>query len=212
MSSERILVQKEILPEFRKLVVDRVQKLKAGSNANADTQLVRHAIQVAFRPVYLHIAVSQGPLFNPGAARGVIKLIQQAKAEGAKALVGGNEDEAGGEYKTVVQPTVLDNVTPSMSFWHREAFGPVLAFTAFDTMDEAVKMANDTEFSLIAGIWTSNLHEAMKYAPMMKAGSVQVNGSTIHIEPSFGNAGLGGASGYGRFTIDAVSLVGYREL
>lgn len=48
-------------------------------------------------------------------------------------------------------------------------------------------MANDSEYSLIAGFWTSNLHEAMKYAPQIRAGSVQVNGSTIHIEPTFGN-------------------------
>lgn len=56
-------------------------------------------------------------------------------------------------------------------------------------MDEAIRMANDSEYTLIAGIWTSNLHEAMKYAPQIRAGSVQVNGSTIHIEPTFGNVG-----------------------
>lgn len=90
-----------------------------------------------------------------------------------------------------------------------------------------MKLANDSEYSLIAGLWTSDLHEAMKYAPQLRAGSVQVNGSTIHIEPTFGNvsfirpslsllhadfqillqAGLGGASGYGRFNVDSVSAL-----
>lgn len=100
----------------------------------------------------------------------------------------------------------------------------MICLTPFDDIEEAVRLANDSEYSLIAGLWTSNLHEAMKYAPQLRAGSVQVNGSTIHIEPTFGNvskrylrsyrillirlqAGLGGASGYGRFNVDAVSMV-----
>lgn len=99
---------------------------------------------------------------------------------------------------------VLGDVTTSMSIWPRETFGPVIALTPFDTMEEAIRLANDSEYSLIASLWTSNLHEAMKFAPQIKAGSVQVNGATIHVEPTFGNAGLGGASGYNRFNVDSV--------
>lgn len=63
----------------------------------------------------------------------------------------------------------------------------VISLTPYENIEDAVEMANDSEYSLIAGLWTSNLHEAMKYAPQLRAGSVQVNGSTIHIEPTFGN-------------------------
>lgn len=63
----------------------------------------------------------------------------------------------------------------------------VITLTPYEDIEDAIKMANDSEYSLIAGFWTSNLHEAMKYAPQIRAGSVQVNGSTIHIEPTFGN-------------------------
>lgn len=149
----------------------------------------------------------QGALFNPSAAKKVVSLISDTVREGASLLAGEALTEAEGDYKTVIQPTVLSNVTTSMSMWKQETFGPVIALTPFDTMDQAVAMANDSDFSLIAGLWTSNLHEAMKYAPMIRSGSVQVNGSTIHIEPSFGNAGLGAASGYGRFNVDAVCVI-----
>ena len=63
----------------------------------------------------------------------------------------------------------------------------VLTLTPFDTMDEAIKLANDTEYSLSAGLWTSNLHEAMTYAPQIRSASVHVNGATVYVEISVGN-------------------------
>jgi acyl-CoA reductase-like NAD-dependent aldehyde dehydrogenase len=72
---------------------------------------------------------------------------------------------------------------------YRKAYAirAVISLTPYEDIEDAVRMANDSEYSLIAGFWTSDLHEAMKYAPQLRAGSVQVNGSTIHIEPTFGN-------------------------
>lgn len=181
MGTERVLVHESILPEFERLVTERVSKLRAGDTK--DAQL--------------------GPLFRPSAADTVTKQIQDAVQKGARVLVGDKSPQPSGDFATIVAPTVLSGISTSMDIWERESFGPTISITCFKTMDEAVTLANDSEYSLIAGLWTSNLHEAMKYAPQLRAGSVQVNGSTIHIEPSFGNAGLGGATGYGRFNIDS---------
>ncbi|KAL7004926.1 hypothetical protein EMMF5_005539 [Cystobasidiomycetes sp. EMM_F5] len=182
MSAERVLVQREVYERFSKLVADRVSKLQAGDPS---------------------ATAALGPLFTQQAASNVAKQIADAVKDGAKVLTGAASGAPEGDYKTVIQPMVLGDVTTSMSIWPRETFGPVIALTPFDTMEEAIRLANDSEYSLIASLWTSNLHEAMKFAPQIKAGSVQVNGATIHVEPTFGNAGLGGASGYNRFNVDS---------
>lgn len=181
MSTERVLVHKSIYDDFARLVTERVAKLRTGDPKEAQL----------------------GPLFRPSAAETVVSQIRDAAQQGAQVLVGEVPEQATGDYATLVQPTVLSGVSTKMDIWERESFGPVITLTPYEDIEDAVKMANDSEYSLIAGFWTSNLHEAMKYAPQLRAGSVQVNGSTIHIEPTFGNAGLGGASGYGRFNVDA---------
>ncbi|CAD6579679.1 MAG: hypothetical protein CYPHOPRED_000982 [Cyphobasidiales sp. Tagirdzhanova-0007] len=168
MSTERVLVQKDVYERFEQLVSQRVATIKTG-DVTASAQM--------------------GALFTPASAQNVVTQIQEAVQNGAKMFVGQTSKQAGGEYNTLVQPTVLGDVRQDMTIWHKELFGPVIAMTPFGTMDEAIALANDSKYSLSAGIWTTNLEEAMTYAPQIRAASVQ--------------AGLGGASGYGRFNIDA---------
>ena len=66
----------------------------------------------------------------------------------------------------------------------------VISLTPFDSMAEAIELANDSDYSLSAGLWTSNLHEAMTYAPQIHAATVQVNGATVYVETSVGNVSL----------------------
>ena len=63
----------------------------------------------------------------------------------------------------------------------------VVSLTPFDNMEEAVRLANDSDYSLSAGLWTSNLHEAMTYGPRIRAASLQVNGATVYVETAIGN-------------------------
>lgn len=71
-----------------------------------------------------------------------------------------------------------------------------------DTLDEAVELANATEYSFTASVWTENIYRAMDVAQRIRFGAVMINGSTVHTEPGMDHAGLGGETGYGRFDID----------
>lgn len=120
-------------------------------------------------------------MFTQQAAQNVAVQIADAVKAGAQLLVGEASGKASGDFKTIIKPTVLADIKPSMPIAIRETFGPVIALIPFDTMDEAIAIANDSAYSLIASLWTSNLHEAMTYAPRIRAGSVQVNGATVHV-------------------------------
>ena len=185
MSTERVLVQSNVHEELSKRIVEVVSKLRAG-DATTSAQL--------------------SALFSAESAENVIAQLNDAVEKGAKTLLL-SATVAEGSNKTVIQPQVVTGVKPGMGLWQRETFGPIIALTTFETVDEAVQLANDSDYSLIAGLWTRSLEHALAVAPRIRAGSVQVNGATIHVEPAFGNAGLGGASGYGRFNVDAVRLL-----
>ncbi|KAK0482435.1 Aldehyde/histidinol dehydrogenase [Armillaria novae-zelandiae] len=103
---------------------------------------------------------------------------------------------------SVIQPHVFTGVKPGTRLWEREAFGPELSITTFKTIDEAIELANMSDYSLSSSLWTSDLSVAEKLAPQIRTGYVNINGSTIHSESLLGLIGLGGSSGYGRFSIE----------
>ncbi|KAK1234755.1 hypothetical protein PQX77_002040 [Marasmius sp. AFHP31] len=78
-----------------------------------------------------------------------------------------------------------------LGIWERESFGSVLTLTIVDTVEEAIDAANDSDYSLTSSVWTRYLHPARKVAKAVRAGYTNVNGSTIHLEPALGLAGLG---------------------
>lgn len=179
MGTERVLVHRSIYEEFQSLVARRIKDIKAGDGK------------------------ALAALFSRGSAQNVLTHIRDAVGKGADLIAGTAPEEAEGTNKTTIQPTVLGNVTQDMSIWSRESFGPVVSLTPFDNMEEAVRLANDSDYSLSAGLWTSNLHEAMTYGPRIRAASLQVNGATVYVETAIGNVGLAGASGFGRFNVEA---------
>lgn len=90
---------------------------------------------------------------------------------------------------------------PPVSLTHSSLLA-VICISPVSSTEEAIAVANDSDYSLIASLWTTSL-SSLPIAQRIRAGSVQINGTTIHIEPAFGNAGLGGKSGYGRFNLDS---------
>ena len=94
-----------------------------------------------------------------------------------------------------VQPTVYDGVTMDMRIAREEIFGPVLVVIAFDDEDEAVRVANDTEHGLVAGLWTSDVGRALRVSAKLQAGNVYVNGWGAPLDVPFGGYK---DSGYGR--------------
>jgi AraC-like DNA-binding protein len=104
----------------------------------------------------------------------VLGHIEQASAEGARLVCGGKATlaDTGGWY---VEPAIFDNVTPDMSIARDEVFGPVLCVIAYQDVDEAVRIANDTCYGLAASLWTDNVNHAHKVAAKIRAGTVTVN-------------------------------------
>jgi len=137
-----------------------------------------------------------GPLFSPSHAGGFISLLESAKAEGAEVVMGDLTKNG-----AVVGPHILKDVKPGMKIWERESFGPVVGFATVETVDEAIELANKSEYSLTASLWSKSI-DAVNIAGRIRAGTVIINGNTFNSELSFGNFGLGGATGYGRFDIE----------
>jgi p-cumic aldehyde dehydrogenase len=117
-------------------------------------------------------ATMLGPLVSKKQQERVLGYVEAGKAEGAELITGGT---AVGDTGYYVAPTVFGNATPDMRIVREEIFGPVVAATPFDDLDEVVRQANDSNYGLAANIWTRDLKTAHKTAARIKAGSVWLN-------------------------------------
>ncbi|MGD8710642.1 MAG: aldehyde dehydrogenase family protein, partial [Ectothiorhodospiraceae bacterium] len=134
------------------------------------------------------------PLVSAEQLERVERMCRTASDEGARALTGGARVADTDGY--FMQPTVFADVTPEMEIAREEVFGPVIAALPFDTEDEAIALANGTDYGLVAGVFTRNLDRAFRTAHRLIAGQVFVNEWFAGgIETPFGGTKL---SGYGR--------------
>lgn len=153
-AASRLLVERSIKDEFVKMVV------AAGKDL--------HPMH-PFDP-----SAPMGAIVDEVQMNHVLKYIEKGKAEGAELVLGGERvmTETGGYY---IAPTVFNEVAHEMSISKEEIFGPVLSVIGFDDEQEAIRIANDTDFGLAAGVWTQNLSRAHRVAKKLRAGSVWVN-------------------------------------
>ena len=172
MSVEKVLVHENLYAEFLPRFVERAAKLKIG-NPLADPSNVI------------------GPLINDRQVARVKGQIDDAVAKGAKVEVGGTVE---GRF---VAPTILTGVTPDMEIYQNETFGPVVPVIPFRTDDEAVAIANDTEFGLSSGVITRDEQRGLAIARQLETGMCHINCSSVNDEP---HVPFGGskASGVGR--------------
>jgi len=133
-----------------------------------------------------------GPMVGPEAADRVEALIKEAVAAGAKLVAGGTRQG------TVLTATVLDRVTPSMRLYGEESFGPVLCVVRVKGADEAVRVANASEYGLSAAVFGRDVLRAFNVAKRVQSGICHINGPTVHDEAQMPFGGMKG-SGYGRF-------------
>ncbi|MCQ0011124.1 aldehyde dehydrogenase family protein [Actinomadura madurae] len=117
-------------------------------------------------------ATEMGPLVSARQRDRVLSYLEAGAAEGARLRAGGSAIDGDGHY---VRPSVFDQVKPGMRIAREEIFGPVLAVLEFDGIDEAVRLANDTEYGLAAALWTSDLTTAHRVSRALRAGTVWVN-------------------------------------
>ena len=139
-----------------------------------------------------------GPLVNQAARDKVKALVEDAVAQGATLVTGGKIPE-GRDVGWYYEPTVLTGVTPEMRIFHEEAFGPVASICKVASLDEAIKLANSSEFGLGASLFTTDLAEAMEFVDRIESGMAWVNNPLVDNDAlPFGgwkNSGLGRALG-----------------
>ncbi|HEY8482860.1 MAG TPA: aldehyde dehydrogenase family protein [Spirillospora sp.] len=117
-------------------------------------------------------ATEMGPLVSAAQRERVLSYVETGTAEGARLLTGGTAIDRAGYY---MRPTVFDRVKPAMRIAREEIFGPVLSVLEFDDVEEAVRLANDTDYGLAAAVWTSDLSTAHRVSRSLRAGTVWVN-------------------------------------
>ncbi|EPJ38148.1 putative Aldehyde dehydrogenase PuuC [Streptomyces afghaniensis 772] len=150
----RLLVHTSIAERVTEAVVRRARELKVGDPLDPETEM--------------------GALVGRAHLDRVAGHIRHGVDEGARLRTGGDRvlAETGGTY---LEPTVFDRVDPGSRLAREEIFGPVLSVLAFDDLDEAVRLANATEYGLAAGLWTSDLSTAHRVSRALRAGTVWVN-------------------------------------
>ncbi len=172
MSTERVIVHEKVADEFATKLAKRVAALPSGDPRKGDFVL--------------------GAVVGKPTVDRVLKLVQEATAKGAKVLCGGESDG------TIMKGIVVDKVTPDMSLFREESFGPQVSITRVKSADEAVKLANDTEYGLSAALFTRDIARGIELAKRIESGICHINGPTVHDEAQMPFGGVK-ASGYGRF-------------
>ncbi len=171
MSTERIIVHQAIADAFVVKLAARAAALPAGDPRG-------------------HVVL--GSLISLESAKKMEELIADAQTKGAKLVAGGKRDH------TVVEATLLDFVTPDMRVYSEESFGPVKPIIRVASEDEAVRVANDTEYGLSSAVFSRDVRRALAVAGRIQSGICHINGPTLNDEAQMPFGGVKG-SGYGRF-------------
>jgi acyl-CoA reductase-like NAD-dependent aldehyde dehydrogenase len=172
MSTERIVVQETIADAFVERFAAKAKALPSGDPRSGNVVL--------------------GSIVSRDAAVRVKGLVDEAIAKGAVLASGGSLDG------TIMPATILDRVTPAMRIYGEESFGPVVTVVRVKDEEEAIRIANDTEYGLSAAVFSRDIPRALRVAKRIESGICHINAPTVHDEPQMPFGGVK-ASGYGRF-------------
>ena len=173
IAAKRFIVEEAVADDFEQRFIAAVEALKVGDPMDRSNQV--------------------GPLARADLVDDLERQVHESVKLGARAVVGGKRIAGEGYY---FEPTVLTNVRPGMPAYHEETFGPVASVIRVKDAEDALRVANDTEFGLGSNIWTSDIERAKKLAERVEAGMVFINGMVA----SDARLPFGGVkrSGYGR--------------
>lgn len=175
VSQSRLIAPSRLVPE----IVDRVRAaLKAwpmGDPMSAETRL--------------------GPVATVSQFGHINRMIEQARADGARLCTGGDGATSKQSQGWFVPPTLFSDVTPDMDIAQKEVFGPVLALMGYDSVTDAIRLANSTRYGLSGAVWSADVAQAAAFASQMTTGQVVINGAPQNLATPFGGFG---DSGFGR--------------
>lgn len=172
MSTERILVHKAVVDKFKEAFKGATEQVFGGQGRDA--------------PV---LVASLGVDKNR-------KLLADATGKGAKVVYGSVKPTD--EDKTRMRPVILEGVTTDMDIYYNESFGPTVSIFEFEKDEEAIKIANDTEYGLSSAVFTEDLRRGLKIAKQIETGAVHINNMSVHDEAALPHGGVK-RSGFGRF-------------
>ena len=162
----RLIVPRTRLSEVEAGLADLVGAMRVGDPLDPATEL--------------------GPVVTSGQRASIRGYIRRGLEEGARLLIGGDAAPEGLDRGFYVQPTVFSGVTPDMVLAREELFGPVLVVIAADDDEDAVRIANDSDYGLSGGVWSSDLDRALAVARRLRTGQVSVNGGRFNVRAPFG--------------------------
>lgn len=173
IAAKRFIIHQHILEEFLMLINRELDVLKIGNPMNEDIQV--------------------GPLARIDLREEIHTQVEETLKQGATLIRGGKFMEGEGYF---YEPTIISNLKPSMKLYYEESFGPVFSIFSFDTDEEAIQIANDSEFGLGGSLWTSDLEKGENLARKIESGGIFINGMTKS-DPRLPFGGIK-KSGYGR--------------
>ncbi len=171
ISAQRLIVMESVREALIETMKPKVEALKVGDQLLEETGI--------------------GPMVRKSDASRVESWIQEAVGDGAQLVCGGERDG------TLMQPTLLDGATPDMRVCREELFGPAVSVMSVSSIDEAIRLANDTEFGLSAGLFTKDIDAAMRFAREVDSGNIHINWGPLWRTDAMPYGGMKG-SGMGK--------------
>ena len=171
ISAQRLIVMDSVREGLIETMKPKVEALKVGDQLLEETGI--------------------GPMVRKSDASRVESWIQEAVGDGAQLVCGGERDGA------LMQPTLLDGATPNMRVCREELFGPAVSVMSVSSIDEAIRLANDTEFGLSAGLFTKDIDAAMRFAREVDSGNIHINWGPLWRTDAMPYGGMKG-SGMGK--------------
>lgn len=153
VSTSRLIVEQSVADEFERCVAEKMAKIRVGNPFDPATQI--------------------GAITTAAQNKTILDYIEKGKSDGAVLLCGGTE--LANEKGRYIAPTLFAHVTPDMAIARDEIFGPVLSSFRFETIEDAIRLANDTVYGLAASVWTQNISKALTVTRRVKAGRFWVN-------------------------------------